>query len=74
MDFKRDDNIQSDCSSRIDIKHVHTVDGLKPPGDLGILLGGTSRSGKSYMELRSRRIDEMSYEDLIYVIEYILNA
>jgi hypothetical protein len=34
-----------------------------------------SRSrGKSYMELRSRRIDEMSDEDLVYVIEYILNA
>jgi hypothetical protein len=52
---------------------VHTVDGLKPPGDLGILLGD-SRSGKSYMELRSRRISEMSDEDLRYVIEYILNA
>jgi hypothetical protein len=73
MDFKRDDNIQSDCSSRIDIKHVHTVDGLKPPGDLGILLGD-SRSGKSYMKLRSRRISEMSDEDLRYVIEYILNS
>jgi hypothetical protein len=40
--------------------------------------GGNSKSRgeikKSYIELRDRRIGEISYEDLIYVIEYILNS